>query len=250
MRKLAKNSVAQRWLVASLDEIADMEEEVALKRLPPFQKAHDLKRTETKRNNMTKAESMQKMGLYKVIGSRAGGYAEISNMDEVGSSFYQPSGAGSKAYFFDGEEGASYGEQLGETTWAKRILTLMARTRASYGNDEMPQPVALGAAASRRSLSIQGKLVCRKMAIMFTMRQPSFQAASRRSWHTTCVPYEKREYGGRRLRSHVHRPSGGLPVWTRRDDAWKATKRSACRRPHQGSLQQGDERIRGEEHQS
>ena len=139
MRKLAKNSVAQRWLVASLDEIADMEEEVALKRLPPFQKAHDLKRTETKRNNMTKAESMQKMGLYKVIGSRAGGYAEIFNTDEVGISLHQPSGAGPRAYFFKGEETVSYGEKLGDSTWTKRILALMARACASNDNDEMTQ---------------------------------------------------------------------------------------------------------------
>ena len=44
-----------------------------------------------------------------MIDSRAGGYAEIFNMDAVGIYFYQLLVAGSKAYFFKGEEAASYG---------------------------------------------------------------------------------------------------------------------------------------------
>ena len=61
MRKQAKKPATQRWLVATLDEIADLAEEAALKWLPPPEIARDLKNKKMKRNNMTNAEAAQKM---------------------------------------------------------------------------------------------------------------------------------------------------------------------------------------------
>ena len=119
-------------------------------------------------------------------------------MNELGISLFRPSGAGSKAYFFESEEAASYGEQLGDNTRAKRILALMACTCASNDNDELTQLVALGGGGStQKFINVETERAPKNGRYVYNATAFVSSRAMAEWARVVFFPYKKQKYGGR-----------------------------------------------------